>query len=307
MMRIAMFLTLSLAIVILSGACAGTLPMDTPNLDGTSWVLSTIDETPPIEGTLPALEFEAGQVSGNAGCNRFGGAYKVKGDSIEFTDLYSTEMFCMDPEGAMEQEELYLDLLRNARRFELGGDRLIIFTGSDQTLTFQKPETIAESSPTPDPPEPTRDPTPVATFQPPAGFKEYRDPVAGVSVFIPESWHVTGVIEGEYAILQSYPEEKYVGGEARQPGDAKCDLNLRPPCESEAEILQAWESNERTTILSETEIALGSGQPATRFELDSMGRANIVIVRIRERIVLLTCFGDFTSFDQIAATLRESE
>jgi heat shock protein HslJ len=273
-------------------------------LDGTSWVLTAIDEASLIAGTQPTLELEGGQVSGNAGCNTFGGAYQVDGDAIEFAELYNTEMFCMQPEGAMEQEQLVLDLLRSVRRFELVNGRLTLYTELDRTLTFQEKGSVVERDPTPDQPEPTSEPTPVPAFQPPAGFKEYQDPVAGVAVFIPESWQVTGVIEGQYAILQSYPEDKYLGGEAREPGDAKCDLNIRPPGETEAEILQAWEADDRTTILSESEISLLSGEPATRFELDSMGRANVVLTRLDERVILLTCFGDFTLFDQIAATLR---
>jgi hypothetical protein len=78
-----------------------------------------------------------------------------------------------------------------------------------------------------------------------------------IMVFLVLGWIF--VLVGEYAILQSYPEDQYVGGEAREPGDAKYDLNIRPPRENEAEILQSRESDERTTILSETEITLGSG------------------------------------------------
>ena len=53
---------------------------------------------------------------------------------------------------------------------------------------------------------------------------------------MPESWVVTGVVPGQFAILQSYPEDKYVGGEAREPGDTKCDLTIRPPDVSVAGI-----------------------------------------------------------------------
>jgi hypothetical protein len=43
----------------------------------------------------------------------------------------------------------------------------------------------------------------VVPVVPPAGFKEYQDAVAGISIYIPENWTVTGVVDGEYAIFQS--------------------------------------------------------------------------------------------------------
>jgi hypothetical protein len=86
--------------------------------------------------------------------------------------------------------------------------------------------------PSPVPSTPTVEniePLPSPTFEPPAGFKPYQDPVVGVSVFVPENLVITGVIPGQYAALQSYPEDKYIGGEGFYPGDTKCDLTIRPP------------------------------------------------------------------------------
>jgi hypothetical protein len=44
-----------------------------------------------------------------------------------------------------------------------------------------------------------------------------------------------------------------------------------------------------------------------RFVIDSMGRAIVFITEINQRVVLLTCFGDFSSVDEIAATLQAAE
>lgn len=62
-----------------------------------------------------------------------------------------------------------------------------------------------------------------------------------------------------------------------------------------------------TTILSEQEIILSSGQPGFRFELNNMGPSNALITEINGRVVVLTCFGDFTLFDEIAVTLKPIE
>jgi heat shock protein HslJ len=286
--------------LIMLSACANWDSTDQPDLEGPTWVLTAINKNSPIEGTYPTLKFEGDQVSGIAGCNTYGGSYHFERDAITFSDLFNTEMYCMDPEGVMEQEQTYLELLGNAQRFELIESGLTILVDPEQTLTFETQVSIVAEAQNTEVPEPI----PFATFLPPAGFKEYQDPVAGVAVYIPDSWSVTGVIEGQYAIFQSYPEEKYVGGEPREPRDTKCDLNIHPPGERRVDLIQQWESSDLTTIISQREIVLQSGELVTWFELDGMGRANVVIIDINERVVSLTCFGDFTLFDQIADTLR---
>jgi hypothetical protein len=44
----------------------------------------------------------------------------------------------MDPEGIMEQEGTYLELLGVAQRFELIDGVLTIFAGPQQSLTFER-------------------------------------------------------------------------------------------------------------------------------------------------------------------------
>jgi hypothetical protein len=150
-------------------------------------------------------------------------------------------------------------------------------------------------------------PTEPPVAEPPIGFKEYQDSVADVSVYIPESWTETNIVEGQYAIFLSYPEDKYVGGEMLKSGDTKCDLSIRQGGEKMDDLIQQWKSSDMTTILSEQEITLSSSQPGYRFELDSMGRSNTLITEINGRVVLLTCFGDFAQFDEIAVTLTAAE
>jgi heat shock protein HslJ len=124
-------------IVMLLSACGAA--SEQPNLEGVTWELTAINGNPPIEGTQPTLQFENGQVSGNASCNSFGGEYQIEGDKIGFGALYNTEMFCMEPDGAMDQETTYLAMLGNAATFELGGGVLTIVTGQGESLTFKRP------------------------------------------------------------------------------------------------------------------------------------------------------------------------
>jgi heat shock protein HslJ len=124
-------------LTILLCACAGYSLSGASNLDGATWLLTGYNHTHPLEGTQPTIQFEDGQVSGNAGCNHYGGSYQIRGDAISFGEISSTEMACQDPVGVMNQEQTYLDLLRSADRFALTDGVLTLFSGAHQILTFE--------------------------------------------------------------------------------------------------------------------------------------------------------------------------
>ena len=304
-------------VTLILSACSGGLYSSQVDLGGSAWILTAINSDTSIIGNPPTLEFESDQVVGNASCNIYGGSYEVKGDMIRFGPLARTEMYCMEPEGVMDQEQTYLEILGAAKRIELADDKLAIYSDFEKTLTFQMRNAISLATSPPAVEQynqelPTITPKPVGptsiqNIELPVGFKEYRDTVVGISIYIPEIWTVTGVIDGEYAIFQSYPEDKYVGGEGRETDDTKCDLNIRPTGTNMAELLQQWRTNPGTTIVSEDEFVLQSGLPGWRFVIDSMGQATVFITEINQRVVILTCFGDFNLVDEIAMTLHASE
>ena len=298
--------------LLLSG-CFGTQPSDVVDLDGTAWVLTDLNGENLVDEGRPTLNFESGQISGNSGCNHYGGSVQIEGDHIVIEGLFWTEMACMEPAGIMEQERIYLDVLQNVDRLNLQEGELILLNAegneliyvseavASQTIALNTPAVTQIPSPTVAAPEIT------STYVPPVGFHAYRDESARIGVYLPEGWIVTGILEGEYAILQSYPEDKYVGGERREEGDTKCDLSIRPEGEQIADIVNQWASDERTTIVSENEIILNSGSAARRIIIDSMGRAVVYIAEINQKVVLLTCYGDFSKVDEIAATLQGLE
>jgi heat shock protein HslJ len=309
-MKIYKKISLIVMVTFIFSACSFGLSSSQIDLDGSAWFLTAIDNDTAIIGNPPSLEFEGDMVSGNASCNIYSGSYQIKGDAISFGPLVRTEMYCMEPEGVMDQEQTYLGILETAQRFELVEDILTIYSVSGRTLTFQTQGSVSVVQSNQEPqtitPEPV-DPTSIQNVDPSAGFKEYQDAVAGISIYIPENWTVTGVVDGEYAIFQSYPEDKYVGGEGREPGDTKCDLNIRPTGTRPEELVQQWQSDSMTDIVSEEEFSLQSGLTGQRFVIDSMGRATVFITELNQRVVILTCFGDFTLVDEIAVTLNVSE
>ncbi|UCB42384.1 MAG: META domain-containing protein, partial [Dehalococcoidales bacterium] len=109
-------------------------------LEGTRWVLESYGEPDNpqavIEDTEVTVEFYAGEVSGSAGCNSYFGSYEIDGQNITIDSIGSTEMACMEPEGVMDQETLYLSALEQVERFQIEDGTLKLFYNGDQVLTF---------------------------------------------------------------------------------------------------------------------------------------------------------------------------
>ena len=88
-------------------------------------------QTPAVPDVETSIEFvEMGRLSGNVGCNGFGGDYTVDGDTIKFDQVMSTMMFCEGPVG--DQETTTFNALHESATFTLEGDKLTI-TSEDGT------------------------------------------------------------------------------------------------------------------------------------------------------------------------------
>lgn len=68
--------------------------------------------------------FSDGQVTGNAGCNRFTASFELDDDQITIGPAGTTRMLCPEPAGVMEQEQQYLEALSRTRSYRLTPDRL---------------------------------------------------------------------------------------------------------------------------------------------------------------------------------------
>lgn len=288
-------------------------------LAGSNWELTAYNGQQPIRDRQPTLQFEADQVSGTTGCNQYGGAYQVNGGLITFEGIYSTEMACQELEGLMDQEKTYLEILGAAQSFEMADGGLVIFAENGQMLTYQplsdsqsgqdlpadNQTSVSQTNPT----EESQPAQPANSIEPPAGFQQYQDLQTGITIFIPDGWYIQSqsIVEGEYAIFSSYSPDKYVGGETREPGDTKCDLNLTPSVDSVDGFVQQWASSSITMIVSEKDIVLNSGNPGIVFVIDSMGRSTIMITEINGNMITFSCWGEFELFDQIAVTLHAAE
>ena len=119
-------------------------------LEGPTWSLLAFVDLNPVEempaplplpvdllaGTEITLALEDGTAQGSAGCNTYQAAYILDSTSIAFEDLAFTEMGCLTPEGVLEQEGRYLDLLRDMTIYHVYGGQLWLETDDGRVLVF---------------------------------------------------------------------------------------------------------------------------------------------------------------------------
>ncbi len=86
------------------------------------WLAEDIDGGGVIDNLQTVLELAPdGQVSGMAGCNRFGGKASIDGSALSFGDLFSNEMACAP--AIMDQESKFLDALERVASYRLDNAR----------------------------------------------------------------------------------------------------------------------------------------------------------------------------------------
>lgn len=102
-----------------------------PVITDRDWELVTLggrSDPRGAEGRRVTLRLEAAarRAGGFAGCNRYGGGFRLAGDSLSFEAMVATRMACAD---GMDLEQQYLSVLPQLRRFE----------ATDSTLTLSGP------------------------------------------------------------------------------------------------------------------------------------------------------------------------
>jgi heat shock protein HslJ len=162
--RIAMLIVLALTVAL--AACGGPSETAEPTkveakrtgtpsvLDGTEWVLTSLNGSSLIEGTNITLNFADGILGGFAGCNAYGGGrdsgkYVATDEgTLTIPQMAVTLQLCQTPEGVMEQEAAYIEALQIAVAYRVMGDRLEIKDAEGRTtLVFtRKEEALMEPS-----------------------------------------------------------------------------------------------------------------------------------------------------------------
>ena len=99
--------------------------VDIAQLIGLEWVATSLAGVAPDPAVAPRISFEAGRISGFAGCNSFGGDVRiVEGGRLAIGELALTLMLCTGPAGDVERAFLRALGLADTIAFE--GDTLVI-------------------------------------------------------------------------------------------------------------------------------------------------------------------------------------
>jgi heat shock protein HslJ len=121
----------ALVLAVLLVACGAAETEQPPaaesSVAGTEWMLISLSGSGLIEGTEITLSFTDTSIEGSAGCNTYGGSYTATEDSLRLSDLYWTEMGCMEPEGILDQEMAYLNALGTVDSFQQNAGRLELY------------------------------------------------------------------------------------------------------------------------------------------------------------------------------------
>lgn len=133
----------ALLVVVLAvlpvGAGTTAVPPLVPQLDGTSWILSTLAGRTTTGHDRVTLVFDAARIRGTDGCNQYTGPYSAVDTRLKIgPEVLSTQMGC--PTKIMELASSYMSVLRAANSYRVSGGELLLVGATGRVLaTFVRP------------------------------------------------------------------------------------------------------------------------------------------------------------------------
>ena len=76
------------------------------------------------------IDLEAKKISGNAGCNSYGGAFTIEGEQLKFETPFATKMYCTN----MKIEKAFFDCLQNTSHYQIENGKLKLFSSENEKL-----------------------------------------------------------------------------------------------------------------------------------------------------------------------------
>ena len=102
-------------------------------IDRSSWTIIAVDDQPVHTARATSIRFHDGRVDGNAGCNAFGGSYRMDRGVLTADRINSTRMAC--GAGSSVERAVFATLEGGAEIDEQGRDRLVL-NGRDHSVTL---------------------------------------------------------------------------------------------------------------------------------------------------------------------------
>lgn len=118
--------------------CGGeTAAPPSPMIEG-EWRVLTINGRPAIAGAPATVTFKGNRISGNTGCNAFGGSFRLERGFLTAGPLISTKRACLRFNN--QQERDLLDLLGQRLSVSIGRDgRMTLATRAGRRLVLDRP------------------------------------------------------------------------------------------------------------------------------------------------------------------------
>ena len=119
----------------MTGCGDDTKPVTTAELEGTSYVSTSVTGRELVDGTELSLNFEGGRLAASAGCNTIGGTYTLDDGKLTQGEAIRTQMSCGAETDA--QEQWLAELLSEGATVTLL-DYTLTLTTADEKLVFKK-------------------------------------------------------------------------------------------------------------------------------------------------------------------------
>ncbi len=131
-----MLATLALLVILLAALAYRAAFSRAAQIEDVDWLLASLDGNEPIANTAITARFVRGRVTGSSGCNGYSATYDVRGKTLTIAAVGMTKKFCAQPEGVMQQEQRFGELLGAAQTFQVREDELEILTAAGASLRF---------------------------------------------------------------------------------------------------------------------------------------------------------------------------
>jgi len=142
-------ITMGLVVSLLAASGWPTIgaSADSPPLDGSAWILTSLGGRAPPTGVTATARFEGSRVQGTNGCNRYSAPVVIQGTKVEISPNAATTNMACPPEN-MKLADAFMIALASARSYRIGSHQLELLGADGMVLaTFSaQPQSLAATS-----------------------------------------------------------------------------------------------------------------------------------------------------------------